>query len=95
MIRLNLALVAIAVVCALAAVTSQHEARKLFGQIEEEQKTARQLDVEWDQLQLEQSTWAQHTRVEKIATQRLQMRLPVGARTRVIRTGMTPGAPTP
>ena len=91
MIRLNLVLVAIAVVCALAAVTSQHEARKLFVELEQEQAAARQLDVEWDQLQLEQSTWAQHSRVEKIATQRLQMHLPAAARTRVIQTsGSTP-----
>ncbi len=84
MIRLNLMLIAIAVVCALAAVTSQHEARKLFVALEQEQAAARQLDVEWDQLQLEQSTWAQHSRVEKIATQRLQMHLPPAARTRIV-----------
>lgn len=85
MIRLNLALVAICVVCALGTVASQHEARKLFVALEQERDAARQLDVEWDQLQLEQSTWAQNTRVEKIATQRLQMQLPAAARTRVVR----------
>ncbi len=93
MIRLNLVLIAIAVVCALATVTSQHEARKLFVGLEQEQAAARQLDVEWDQLQLEQSTWAQHSRVEKIATQRLQMHLPAAARTRVVQTdGIAPPA---
>ncbi len=93
MIRLNLVLIAIAVACALATVTSRHEARKLFVALEQEQAAEHQLGVEWDQLQLEQSTWAQHSRVEKIATQRLQMHLPQAARTRVVQTdGIAPPA---
>ena len=40
-----------------------------------EQEVAKQIDVEWGQLQLEQSTWAMHSRVEKIARGRLQMRV--------------------
>ena len=36
----------------------------------------RALDVEWGQLQLEQSTWAAHARIEKIAKERLQMKAP-------------------
>ena len=34
------------------------------------------MDVEWGQLQLEQSTWAAPVRVEKIAVQKLQMLQP-------------------
>jgi cell division protein FtsL len=34
------------------------------------------MEVEWGQLQLEQSTWAMPTRVEKIAGHQLQMQLP-------------------
>jgi cell division protein FtsL len=37
----------------------------------------RQLEVEWGQLQLEQSTWAGHPRIEKIARELLGMRPPV------------------
>jgi cell division protein FtsL len=37
------------------------------------------LDVEWGQLQLEQSTWANHSRVEKIAREKLQMKTPPAA----------------
>ena len=33
-------------------------------------------EVEWGQLQLEQSTWAMHARVEKIAARDLAMRVP-------------------
>ncbi|MSQ51324.1 MAG: cell division protein FtsL [Betaproteobacteria bacterium] len=74
MARLNLILFAVLILCALGLVSSQHQARKLFISLEEENKLARQLEVEFGQLQLEQSTWAMHSRIEKIATQTLRMR---------------------
>ena len=37
---------------------------------------ARNLDIEWGRLQLEQSTWAMHTHVEQVARQHLQMAVP-------------------
>jgi len=76
MTRLNLLLVAVLVVCALGVVTAQHKARKLFIALEQEQALAKKMDVEWGQLQLEQSTWAMHARIEKIATTHLEMRVP-------------------
>ncbi len=76
MLRLNLALLLVVVVCALGVVTSQHRARKLFQALESEQERARQLDVEYGQLQLEMSTWATHPRIEKIARDRLHMVMP-------------------
>jgi cell division protein FtsL len=77
MARLDFILVLIVVVCALAVVRANHEARKLFVAMEAEQKRMRDLDVEWGQLQLEQSTWAAHVRVEKLAREKLGMRPPV------------------
>lgn len=76
MIRLNLALLVIAVACALATVAANHRGRKLFVELEREQARMRQLEVEWGQLQLEQSTWAGHPRIEKIAREMLAMRPP-------------------
>ncbi len=73
MLRFNMSLLLLLVVCALALVTSQHRARKLFQELEQEQERARQLDVEYGQLQLEMSTWATHPRIEKIARERLRM----------------------
>jgi cell division protein FtsL len=73
MTRLNMALVLAAVVCALLLITSQHKARKLLNEFELEQDKTRQLDVEWGQLQLEQSTWATPSRVEKLARDKLHM----------------------
>ncbi len=76
MLRLNMLLLLAVVVCALGVVTSQHRARKLFQDLEGEQEKARQLDVEYGQLQLEMSTWANHPRIEKVARDRLRMVIP-------------------
>jgi cell division protein FtsL len=77
-LRLNLALIVILLVSALGGVSAQHKARKLFIELEREQTRTRQLEVEWGQLQLEQSTWASHARLEKIARERLHMKSPAG-----------------
>jgi cell division protein FtsL len=84
MVRVSLLLLAVLIGCALALVTSQHRARKLYVELQKEQELARQLEVEWGQLQLEQSTWAMHARVEKIAANALGMRVPPPARIQVI-----------
>ena len=76
MTRLNLLLVGILVVCALGVVTSQHHARKRYAELQQAQEFAKQMHTEYGQLQLEQSTWAMHARIEKIATERLHMRAP-------------------
>ncbi len=76
MARFNLLLILIALVCALSAVSANHRARKLFTELEAVQKRMRDLDVEWGQLQLEQSTLASHVRVEKAAREKLGMKPP-------------------
>lgn len=91
MARLNLVLLIAVIACALGVVTSQHKARKLFVELQQEKERAQEMDVEWGQLQLEQSTWATPSRVEKIAAQKLQMQLPAGTQVRHIRMGMTEG----
>lgn len=84
MTRLCLILFAVLILCALGLVSSQHQARKLFISLEEENERARQLEVEFGQLQLEQSTWAMHSRIEKIATQSLRMRVPDARRIQLV-----------
>ncbi len=76
MIRLNMILMLVVTICALGVVTAQHKSRKLFQDLEAEQERAKQLDVEYGQLQLELSTWATPPRVEKIARDKLKMRTP-------------------
>jgi cell division protein FtsL len=85
--RLNILLLCLAIACALGVVSSQHKARKLFVELQKEQELARQMEVEWGQLQLEQSTWAMPTRVEKVAGRQLQMQLPKGEKIQFIRMG--------
>ncbi|MEO8304142.1 MAG: cell division protein FtsL [Betaproteobacteria bacterium] len=87
MVRLNLLLLAILVVCALSLVTSRHQARKLFVELEREQLKARNYETEFGQLQLEQSTWAMPVRVEKIARSELRMQLPGPGRTEIVPGG--------
>jgi cell division protein FtsL len=84
MARLNVILLAVLITCALSLVTSQNKARKLYVDLQKEQELARQLEVEFGQLQLEQSTWAMHARIEKIASGQLMMRVPPASRLQVV-----------
>lgn len=72
---------------ALSVVSAQHQARKLFIQLSQEKAHAHQMEVEWGQLQLEQSTLAAPARVEKIATHQLHMQLPKKNQIKFLRTG--------
>lgn len=81
-------LLVLVITAALSVVTSQHQARKLFISLQQEKEHARQMEVEWGQLQLEQSTLAAPARVEKIASQHLQMHLPEKEQIRFIRIAM-------
>lgn len=76
MLRLNLVLMILALASAIGTVASNHKARKMYSEIEREQARMRDLEVEWGQLQLEQSTWAGHARVEQIARNKLHMKSP-------------------
>lgn len=89
MTKLNFILFALLLLCGLGVVTSQHKARKLYIELQQEQNLVKQYDIEWGQLQLEQSTWAVHSRIEQIASSQLQMRVPESARVRVIQPGGT------
>jgi cell division protein FtsL len=84
MVRLNLLLLAVLVLCALSLVTSRHQARKHFVELEREQAKTRSFETEHGQLQLEQSTWAMPVRVEKIAREQLRMQIPGPGRIEVI-----------
>ena len=84
MAKLNLLLLLVLLACALGLVTSQQKARKLFTQLELEQGRARELEVEYGQLQIEASTWGQHARVGRLASAALGLRTPDPRRVRVI-----------
>lgn len=61
---------------AVGVVWAKHESRKRFVQLQRLQEQQAQMDVEFGQLQLEQSTWATHGRIERLARQKLDMHIP-------------------
>ncbi len=66
----------IAVVCVLSAmalVFTKHESRKLFVELESLTHQRDVLNIEWGQLQIEQSTWATHARIEQVASDELSL----------------------
>ncbi|MBW7859792.1 MAG: cell division protein FtsL [Rhodocyclaceae bacterium] len=73
MIRIDALLLSLVVASALGVVASQHQSRKVYAEFEREQSRTHELEVEWGQLQLEQSTWAALSRVESLARTRLGM----------------------
>jgi cell division protein FtsL len=85
MARLNVLLLAVLVLCALSLVTSRHQARQRFIELEREQTRAHGYEVEYGQLKLEQSTWGMPARIEKIAREQLRMQLPGAGRVEIVR----------
>jgi cell division protein FtsL len=61
---------------AVAVVFSKHESRKLFVQLQTMQKERDRMEIEWGRMQLEQSTWATHGRIERLARKKLDMTIP-------------------
>ena len=74
--RVNLLLIVIVLVSAVGTIAAQHQARKRLQALEQERDRAQNLEVEFGQLQLEMSSWAAHTRIEKIAREKLGMQPP-------------------
>ena len=68
-----------AIVCVLSAVAlvyTKHDARKLFVELEALSHERDELNIEWGQLQIEQSTWATHARIERVAAEDLSLSRP-------------------
>lgn len=63
-------------VTALHVVTAQHQARRLFVEIQSLEKIRDGLNEEWSRLLLEQSTWATNARIETVARNELGMSMP-------------------
>ena len=84
MSKTTLILLALLLTSALATVASTHRARKLFVALENGQAEQKRIEIEWGQLQLEQSTWAKHALVEGLATKQLGMHTPDAARTQYV-----------
>ena len=57
-------------------VTAKHQARQLFIELEALNRESDRLQVDWGRLQIEQSTWGTHSRIESLARQHLDLDLP-------------------
>jgi cell division protein FtsL len=61
---------------ATGVVYAKFESRRNFVELQRLRAERDVLDIEWGRLQLEQSTWAAHGRLEKMARQKLDMHIP-------------------
>ncbi|SNS21608.1 cell division protein FtsL [Noviherbaspirillum humi] len=85
--KLSFLLTAGVVGCALSLVNAQYQARQLFIELERAQAAAKQLDLEWAQLQLDQSTLGKNARIEASARRDLTMVPVTPARTQYLTLG--------
>lgn len=84
MTRLNLLLLVALIGCALSVVTSQHKARKLFMELQNEQELERKTDQEWRELQIESQTLGTGKRIEQKAQRDLGMVVPDPKKTVIV-----------
>ncbi len=63
----------VCVTSAIALIYTKHESRKLFVELEGLTQERDELNIEWGQLQIEQSTWSTHARIEQVATDDLAL----------------------
>jgi cell division protein FtsL len=71
-------LLALVVASALAVTYSVHEARRLTARAQSLQAEQDRLKTQWGQLLLERSTWGAYGRVERLARDELNMKVPEG-----------------
>jgi cell division protein FtsL len=79
------ALAILVVTTAIACVYARHESRKQFTRLQVLISDRDVLDVEWGQLQIERSTFSQHSMVEQIARKKMSMRTPSAEEIKVVR----------
>lgn len=77
MLRLVLAMLVLAIfTSSIAVIEARHESRKLFVQLQLAERQRDHMNEEWGRLQLEQATWATHSRIERLAREKLDMVVP-------------------
>jgi cell division protein FtsL len=83
-VLLTLVFALVCVGSAVAVIYTKHESRKLFVELELATTERDELDIEWGQLQIEQSTWATHARIEQKATNELSLVRPEASQLNII-----------
>ena len=77
------------VISGVWVIEAKHQSRQLFVELEALNRERDRLQVDWGRLQLEQSTWATHPRIESLARERLSLDRPA------IRANVDPSHPFP
>jgi cell division protein FtsL len=85
--KINVVLTALLVGCALSVVNARYQRNHLVNDIEKLATQQRQLDIDWSQLQLDQSTLGKNERIEQIARVNLNMAPLSPARTQYLTEG--------
>ena len=91
MTRINLMLLLAVVASAIYLVNVQYESRRLFTELDKAQAEERRLSSDLERLKVEKRAQATSARVEKLAREKLQMRLVLPA----ITTYVSYNEPTP
>lgn len=82
---LVLGLVLACLASAMAVIGASHQTRTQYARLQELERERDQLQTEWGQLLLEESAWSSPARIERLAVERLDMRLPHVNEVEVIR----------
>ena len=80
-------MLALLMLCALMLVNAQYQTRRLFIELERAQQRQREHEIEWSQLQLEQSLLAKHARIDALAKSTLGMQVLGANRTQYLTAG--------
>ena len=68
-----------AIASAVGVVYTRHEHRQRFIELSQLERQRDELNIEFGRLQLEQATWAETSRIELVAQEKLGMRFPQSA----------------
>jgi cell division protein FtsL len=71
-------------VSAIGVAYSAHWNRQLLNSLYSELSVRDKAQAEWGRLILEQSTWTAHSRIETLASEQLNMRIPSAAEVRMV-----------
>lgn len=69
-------LLLLVVVSALSVVYVTHESRRMFTRLQQLNAQRDELVVDWWRLQIEESYWSTHARIDREARERLGMHIP-------------------
>jgi cell division protein FtsL len=84
-VLIGVPLVLAIVLTGIALVQSRHQHRVLFADLTRLEAQRDELNIEFGRLQLEQATWGETFRIERVARDQLGMRSPEPVEIRVVR----------